>query len=152
MNRPPVVLMVDDDSEDIYLTRRAFKGTSWNGSFRSATDPELACELLGLDDNNESSVVKDEQDKPDLIILDLNMPEISGVELLKRIRSNKRLDGTPVVIFSTSAEEGDIQTVYSLGANSYVQKPDSAMGMARLVERFLYYWFSINLTPLESSY
>lgn len=150
MRSTPKILMVDDDSEDIYLMRRAFNSTSWNGSFSFATDPERACAMLGLDSDNNPSDTNGQENEPDLIILDLNMPGITGVDLLKLIRSNKRLDGTPVVIFSTSAEEKDIKSVYALGANSYLQKPDSSVGMARLVERFLYYWFSMNLTPMKT--
>lgn len=140
--------MVDDDPEDIFLTRRAFMGIGWSGQFESVGSATEMYDRLGLSGHGASATARDGSAViPDIIILDLNMPGINGFEALERIGKESGLAHLPVVVLSTSQADSDVQKAYSLGANSFISKPVSNEGMTRLAERFRDYWFELSRLP-----
>lgn len=116
-NRPLEILMVEDNPTDVVLAREAFKQTGNNSVLRVAKDGIEAMEFLGKKGRHANAA------KPDLIILDLNLPRKDGREALAEIKTDPDLKRIPVVIFSTSNAEPDIVATYNLGANCYIVKP-----------------------------
>lgn len=143
--RLPVVLMVDDDPDDVFLTQRAFKGIEWKGKFQSVSSADELFELLGM--NDSSSVVTPVIDCPDIVILDLNMPLKNGFEVLQAVRTHEQYAQLPIVVLSTSAHDDDIKRAYQLGANSFITKPVTPGDMVSLAERFRDYWFGLSRLP-----
>lgn len=143
------VLMVDDDHDDIFLTRRAFKGIDFSGKFESVTSAAELFERLGLsDDKNGSGASGDGKlNLPDIVILDLNMPGQGGFDVLERLRDDQRLNQLPVVVLSTSQSEQDVKRAYALGANSFITKPSTNEGMKNMARRFRDYWFGLSVLP-----
>jgi len=87
---------------------------------------------------------------PDIILLDLKMPRINGMEVLRRIRQHKRTRWIPVIILSSSAEPEDMEQAYSLGANSYIRKPMDFEHFLLVVDYLTTYWLDINQAPRQS--
>ncbi len=140
----PVVLMVDDDEEDIYLTKRAFCAQQSNLHFRSVQNSNDFFDYLycrgEFSDNGDADV-------PDVILLDINIPKKNGFEILENLRSDANYAHLPVVMLTTSSAAHDIRKAYQLGANSFVSKTVSADGMAVLAKKICSYWFHFNMLP-----
>jgi len=135
-----VILVADDDHEDCMLIRDAFKeGLLMNG-LRFVGDGEELMDYL-----RRQGKYKDPQlsPPPGIILLDLNMPKKDGREVLKEIKSDPELRGIPVVILTTSSDEGDILRSYNTGANSYITKPVTFAGLVNAVKALGKYWFEI---------
>lgn len=143
--KPPMVLMVDDDRDDIFLTQRAFKAIDWQGRFQAVESAEELYAHLGMDDEEANGTSR--ENYPDIVILDLNMPGTNGFDVLRAVRSNPKLAALPIVVMTTSELPADIQKAYSLGANSFISKPTSAHDMSMLAERFRDYWFELTCLP-----
>ena len=125
------VLIAEDNEDDYVLTRDAFIETG------------LPVELLWVKDGEElMDFLKN--DAPDLILLDLNMPKKNGKEALKEIKSDRRLRRIPVVAFSTSGSESDVQSTFDLGINSYIQKPVGFDQYVRVLRALYDYWFDVS--------
>jgi len=134
------ILLVEDNPADIALTKRALKSGKVPHNVHVAKDGADALAFL-------HDVEYDQAPRPDLILLDLNMPRVSGQEVLEKIKSNEKLASIPVVVLTTSKDEGDIEETYKLHANSFITKPvdwQEFMNVARLVEE---YWFSVVKLP-----
>ena len=115
MNGGPI-LLVEDNPDDVLFTVRAFEKNNMQNDVVVATDGEHALELL-LPESGAPGM------RPALILLDVKLPKIGGLEVLRRIRQDPRTAALPVVVLSTSSEERDIVESYRLGANSFVRKP-----------------------------
>jgi two-component system response regulator len=115
MNNDAIVL-VEDSPDDVMLTLRAFKKNNIRNEIIVATDGEQALSLLIPDDATPSV-------RPSVILLDVKLPKIDGLEVLRRLRSDPRTMAVPVVVLTTSNEDRDIVDSYRLGANSFVRKP-----------------------------
>jgi two-component system response regulator len=138
MNNGPI-LLVEDNPDDVALTMRALRRNNITNEVVVAEDGEQAVDRL-LPADGDGLV-------PALILLDVNLPKLSGLDVLRRIRSDPRTRTVPVVVLTTSDEERDIRDSYSLHANSYVRKP---VGFGDFVEtaRVLgLYWLLINQAP-----
>jgi two-component system response regulator len=138
MNNGPI-LLVEDNPDDVALTMRALRRNNITNEVVVAEDGEQAVDRL-LPADGDGLV-------PALILLDVNLPKLSGLDVLRRIRSDPRTRTVPVVVLTTSDEERDIAASYSLHANSYVRKP---VGFGDFVEtaRVLgLYWLLINQAP-----
>lgn len=109
------ILVVDDNPGDLALIRESFRECTVPTHVIPALDAERAFEFLNDPDRRP----------PDLIILDLNLPRIDGFEVLRRIRANERLCGTPVLIMSSSTMRSDVHRSYDLLANAYIAKPSN---------------------------
>jgi two-component system response regulator len=130
------VFLVEDSSDDEFFIRRAMERLFEDLDIRVAVNGEEAMAAL-LDENAKV---------PSLILIDVKLPRVGGLEVLQALRKDPRYLKTPVVILTSSTERMDIETAYSLGANGYVSKP---VKFDEYVEKFgsvLHYWLKINTT------
>jgi two-component system response regulator len=135
------ILIVDDSPDDVTLTLRALKKNNITNAVDIATDGEEA--LRYLFPPGEQSAGRSEA-LPALILLDLNMPKVSGLEVLRSIRADPRTKYLPVVVLTTSTEERDIVNTYDLGANSFVRKPVAFDEFLDAVRVLGMYWLLVN--------
>jgi two-component system response regulator len=135
------ILVVEDNDDDIALTFRALRQHNIPHTIAIARDGVEALELL--------LAGEDEQPLPVIVLLDLNLPRISGLEVLRQIRSHERTRLLPVVVLSSSREENDIVDSYALGANSYVRKPVDFASFSAAVRELGQYWLRLNENPPE---
>ncbi len=141
MNSNPIILLVDDSPDDVALTLRAFKKNNITNEIKIAADGEEALRYLLPDDADEPDA---RNPVPALILLDINLPKISGLEVLRRLREHRRTRYLPVVVLTTSNEERDIVETYDLGANSVVRKPVVFGDFLEAVRVLGMYWLMIN--------
>jgi two-component system response regulator len=132
-----VILLVEDNPDDVELTMRAFKKNKISNEIVVAKDGEDALEKLF----GPKRIV------PTVILLDLKLPKIDGLEVLRRIRKDERTKLLPVVILTSSNEDKDRITGYSLGANSYVRKPVDFTRFIEAVKQLGLYWLLLNESP-----
>ncbi|WP_127509500.1 response regulator [Actinoplanes solisilvae] len=130
------ILLVDDNPDDVTLTLRAFRTNNITNQVDVASDGEEALNYL-LPDGEYPP-------KPVLILLDINLPKISGLEVLRRVRNDDRTRYLPVVVLSTSSEDRDIVESYDLGANSYIRKPVVFNEFVEAVRVLGLYWLLVN--------
>jgi two-component system, chemotaxis family, response regulator Rcp1 len=134
------ILLVEDNPADVALTKRALKSGKVPYNVHVANDGADALAFLHDVENEQAP-------RPDLVLLDLNMPRVSGQEVLEKIKSNEKLASIPVVVLTTSRDEEDIAKTYKLHANSFITKPvdwQEFINVARLIEE---YWFSVVKLP-----
>jgi len=146
-NRQPTILVAEDDADDCLLMQDAFTESGFNGVVRFVGDGEELMDRLlhrGRHANTDSP-------RPDLILLDLNMPRKDGREALAEIRRHAEFSRLPVVIFTTSRADTDISRVYELGANSFVTKPAAFDALISTVKSITGYWFGIVELPYPSA-
>lgn len=136
MHRPFNILVVDDDEDDQFLIRTAFEAVSDRYTLQFATDGTNVLERI-----------KSPQFLPDLILLDLNMPIMSGFDVLKHLKNSPTYSHIPVVILTTSNHERDINQAYELGANTFIIKPTNHQALIDLAEQIRSYWFNLAQTP-----
>jgi two-component system, response regulator len=142
-NQKPI-LLVDDSSDDVELTMRALKKNSIKNRIIVANDGVEALDFLF---GTGKYAGRDAGDMPALIVLDLKIPKIEGLEVLRIVRSDARTRLLPVVILTSSKEERDLARGYALGANSYVRKPVDFNQFADAVGLLGLYWLLINEAP-----
>ena len=143
MNDGPI-LLVEDNPDDVILTKRALKDAKIANEVIVARDGVEALEYLRGEGAHEG---RDTSIKPEVILLDLKMPRMGGLELLKIIRSEESTKLLPVVILTSSKEERDVMKSYSLGANSYIQKPVDFDQFTAAVKQLGLYWLLVNIGP-----
>lgn len=132
------LLLVEDNPADVFLMEAALEFSTSSVRLTVARDGQEALDLLG------GTV---EEDLPNLILLDLNMPRMNGFELLAALRGDDALAHLPVVVFTTSHAPADVKRAYALQANSYVSKPATLDEFLRLVELLEAYWFGVASLP-----
>ena len=135
------ILLVEDDQNDELLTIRALKKSNLKNEIEVVRDGEEAMNYL------QALINSSNQELPDLILLDLNLPKFSGLDVLSFVKSKKELMGIPVVILTTSTQEKDLEKAYLLGANSYIQKPVDIQDFMTAIQKLEVYWFVINKKP-----
>ncbi|TRX47188.1 response regulator [Fulvivirga sp. M361] len=136
MQRKPIVL-VEDNDDDIILTLRAFKKKGIANNILVAKDGVQALDILfGTEDQPPV--------QPALVLLDLKLPKLDGLDILKRMQNNERTKGLPVVILTTSTEEDDVVKSYKLGANSYIRKPVDFDRFLDAIGQLGLYWLVLN--------
>jgi two-component system response regulator len=131
------ILLVEDNPDDVTLTLRAFTKNHMNNEVVVACDGEQALQRLFPDDGSPRLC-------PALVLLDVNLPKINGLEVLRRIRADERTGALPVVVLTTSNEERDIVESYRLGANSYVRKPVVFGEFLTAANLLGMYWLLVN--------
>jgi two-component system response regulator len=136
MNNNPI-LLVDDNPDDVTFTLRAFRQNNINNEIVVATDGEQALQIL-LPENAAPPF------HPALVLLDVKLPKIDGLEVLRRIRADPRTQSLPVVVLTTSSEETDIVNSYRLGANSFVRKPVVFSDFLNAASMLGMYWLLTN--------
>lgn len=139
-----VILLVEDNASDIGLTKRALAKAHIANELVVAEDGEQALDYLW---GNGSYSGRTPSGLPAVILLDLNLPGISGLEVLRQIRGDARTRRVPVVILTTSKEEQDVAAGYDLGVNSYVRKPVDFNQFAAAVQQLGLYWLVLNEAP-----
>jgi CheY-like chemotaxis protein len=141
-----VLLMADDDEDDCLLMREAVREVFQSDHFHCVGDGQELMDYLfrrGIYTDHETYPL------PDLILLDLNMPRKDGLQALEEIKEHPLLKAIPILIFSTSKEQKEIDLCYSLGANSYITKPVSFESLVKVVRCLSDYWFGIVGLPLS---
>jgi CheY-like chemotaxis protein len=138
------ILLVEDNPSDISLTKRAFEKEHINSKLVVAEDGQEALDYIF---GNAKYAHRDISQIPALILLDLKLPKISGLEVLKRIRATEKIKRLPVVILTSSKEEQDVAASYDLGVNSYIRKPIDFNQFAEAIKYLGLYWLVINEPP-----
>ena len=137
-----IILLIEDNADDELLTRRAFQKNNILNEVVVARDGAEAIDLL-LGSAGERGAPP----VPAVILLDLNLPKISGLEVLRRLRADDRTRLLPVVILTSSREEQDLIEGYRLGANSYVRKPVDFAEFLNATRQLGLYWLMLNEAP-----
>jgi CheY-like chemotaxis protein len=131
------ILLVDDDPDDVTLAMRALARQN------------LANRVHVVGDGAEALAYLRDSARPRLVLLDLKLPKVTGLEVLEQIRNDPRLQTLPVVILTSSREEPDVARAYALGANSYIVKPVDFDQFLRAVSEVGMYWLLINQSPVK---
>ena len=134
----PDLLLVEDNPDDAELTLRAFRRARLGNPVHVARDGVEALEFLFSENGAARAVL------PRVVILDLNLPRVNGLEVLARIRANERTKWLPVVVITSSREEPDVQKAYELGVNSYIVKPVEFEKFVAAVSEVGLYWLVLN--------
>jgi two-component system response regulator len=139
-----VILVVEDSPTDEALLLRALNKSGIKDTVVTVKDGEEALEYLFATGRYES---RHPADLPAVVLVDLNLPKLDGLEVLRRMRSDYRTKLLPVAIFTSSIEEQDLINGYSLGANSYVRKPIEFSKFSKVVAQVVSYWVELNEPP-----
>jgi two-component system response regulator len=143
--RRRTILLVEDNRDDVELTLRAFAKNGLANEVIVARDGAEALDRLfgtGIHERNDAPA-------PDVVLLDLNLPKVDGLEVLRRIRGADRTRRLPVVILTSSTEERDVLRSYDLGANSFVRKPVDFVAFVEAARQLGLYWLLLNERPPE---
>ena len=142
--REKMILLVEDNPDDEALTMRALKQSKLANEIVITRDGNEALEFLFATGKYEG---RDVAHTPAVILLDLKLPKLSGLEVLQRLRADPRTRLTPVVVLTSSSEDEDMLRSYELGANSYVRKPVVFGRFADAVSQLGLYWILLNQLP-----
>jgi len=138
------ILLVEDNPSDVSLTRRALVKNAISNPLVVTEDGQEALDYLFC---NGKFSTRNLTDLPVVILLDLKLPKIDGLEVLRRIRADSRTRRVPVVILTSSGQEEDISTGYDCGTNSYIRKPINFTDFAETIKQLSLYWLVINEPP-----
>jgi CheY-like chemotaxis protein len=138
------ILLVEDNPSDVGLTRRALEKNRIANELMVAEDGQEALDYIW---GAGAHAGRNVSDLPALMLLDLKLPKVPGLEVLRRVRGDPRTRRLPVVILTTSREEQDVAAGYDLGVNSYVRKPVDFNQFAAAVEQLGLYWLVLNEVP-----
>jgi two-component system response regulator len=139
-----MILLIEDNPDDEALTIRALKKNNIGNDLEIVRDGAAALDFLFCTGDYAE---RDPNDKPQVVLLDLKLPKVDGLEVLRRLRADERTSMLPVVILTSSKEESDLITGYSLGANSYVRKPVDFNQFVEAVRNLGLYWLVLNEAP-----
>ena len=134
------IMLIEDNPDDRDLTIRALKKNNVLNPVTVASNGAEALTMLLGDDHRD-------QDNPALILLDLKLPKVDGLEVLRRIRADERTRMVPVLVLTSSKEEADLRTAYDLGANGYVRKPVAFSEFSEAVHTVGLFWLLLNQPP-----
>jgi two-component system, response regulator len=148
LNHNKVILLVEDNPNDEALTLRAFQKNSIANEIVVVRDGVEALDYLFA---TGSYIDRDIQNTPQLILLDLKLPKLDGLDVLRKIRSEEATKILPVVILTSSKEDKDIIESYNLGANSYIRKPVDFKAFSEAVLQLGLYWLVLNESPPTAS-
>lgn len=146
-NTDAEILLVEDSMDDADMTIRALKKVNLADRLIHLEDGQEALDYLF---GNGKYSTRDLSKQPKVILLDIKMPRVDGIQVLSRIKSNEATRMIPVVIMTSSAEEKDMIATYSLGVSSYVVKPMNFESFAKAVSELGLYWLMTNRTPKQS--
>ncbi|OHD56034.1 MAG: two-component system response regulator [Spirochaetes bacterium GWF1_51_8] len=138
------ILLVEDNPSDVELTKRAFKKSSVVNNLIVVNDGQEAIDYFfgtGQFEGRDTSI------QPTVILLDLKLPKIDGITVLRRLKSDELTRKIPVVVLTTSSEDSDLEACYELGVNSYIRKPVDFIQFAEVVSQLGLYWMVLNEVP-----
>ncbi len=147
-NRQIEILLVEDNNDDVELTMHALRRENLANHIHVARDGEEALEFLFC---SGAHADRSFDQPPKLVLLDLKLPKVDGMEVLKRLKSDPRTQSIPVVILTSSKEERDLVQGYGLAANSYIQKPVDFDQFRNTVKSVGLYWLLINQAPVSTA-
>ena len=139
INMPPI-LLVEDNPMDLDLTLRAFAKRKFSNSIQVARDGEEALAFLPRWAAGEAM--------PAVILLDINLPKVNGLDVLKQIKLHEQFRRIPVVMLTSSREHSDLKAAYDLGVNSYIEKPVSFSKFIEVAGQIELYWCVLNERPV----
>jgi len=139
-----IILMADDDEDDCLLAKKALEQSHLAAELKFVKDGEELMAYLNTQDCGEPG---SDCPKPDIILLDLNMPKMNGLEALKAIKSHSELCSIPVIMLTTSKADHDICDSYAFGASSFITKPASFKGLVETMDIIKKYWFEVVELP-----
>lgn len=142
MNKPatlPPILLVEDNPMDLDLTLRAFNKKKFSNTIQIARDGEEALAFFARWEAGEAL--------PAVILLDINLPKVNGLEVLQKLKQHPEFRRIPVVVLTSSRENSDLKTAYDLGVNSYIEKPVSFSKFIEVAEHIELYWCLLNERP-----
>ena len=145
MTNAPAILVVEDEDDAVLLLESAFRKANYSNPVHRAAHGALAMEYL----TQIVSTTERPISLPALVLLDLKLPLVSGLEVLKWIRAHPLLHSLIVIIFTSSAEPRDIAEAYRAGANSYLVKPTNLSALTELASGIRSYWLRLNVPPNE---
>jgi two-component system response regulator len=135
------ILLIEDNLEDLELTQRALRKANLTNQIHIARDGAEALEFLFCEGTHATRKI---EDGPKLILLDLKLPKLDGLQVLKRIKGDPRTRTIPVVVLTSSKEQSDVVESYHLGVNSYIVKPLNFERFAAAVRDIGMYWLLLN--------
>ena len=144
MNALANILLVEDNPDDFEATSRSLKKNHFVSPVHWCKSGEDALDYLR---HNGKYTADKSTSRPDLILLDLNMPGIDGRKVLETIKGDNQLKSIPVIVLTTSSDSKDVDQCYALGVNTYIQKPVSFEGLTQAIASMKDYWFGIALLP-----
>ncbi len=136
------ILLVEDNPDDVELTLKAFEKQNLVNDIIVARDGEEALDILFQRDKESA-----EQRNIDLVLLDLKLPKVDGLEVLKQVKENPKTKVIPVIVLTSSKEENDMSKSYRLGVNSYIRKPVNFEKFTEVVMQLGLYWMLLNEAP-----
>ena len=138
------ILLVEDNPQDLELTQRALRKGNITNRIQVARDGAEALEFIFCEGPHAARKI---EDTPKVILLDLKLPKVDGLEVLRRIKDDPRTCTIPVVVLTSSKEQSDVVESYQLGVNSYIVKPVNFESFAAVVEQLGMYWLLLNQQP-----
>lgn len=144
MSRAKTILLVEDNPDDVELTIRAFERHKLANDVIVASDGEEALDYLFATGKYKD---RDPEANPTVVLLDLKLPKVMGLDVLRRLRADARTRRLPVVVLTSSNEERDIIASYDLGANSFVRKPVDFAQFVEAARQLGLYWLMLNEPP-----
>src|SRR5271154_1215410 len=146
MNQTNVVeiLIVEDNPQDLELAQRALRKAKLTNHIHVARDGQEALEFLFCEGPHSERKI---ENGPKVILLDLKLPKVDGLEVLQRIKGDPRTKSIPVVVLTSSKEQNDVLESYKLGVNSYIVKPVNFEGFVKAVQELGMYWLLLNQPP-----
>lgn len=143
-----LILLVEDNEDDIMLTERAIKKNRITNKLVIARDGNEALDFLFCRGEHEG---RNPSELPVVVLLDLKLPKVDGLEVLKAIRADEKTRLLPVIILTSSKEEQDITSCYSSGANSYIRKPVDFNQFIDAIQSLHLYWVILNESPFNNN-
>lgn len=141
---PPHLLLVEDDENDVFFLRRALQSAGANVHLHIATDGRQALDYLHGRNGFEDRAL---HPLPSLVLLDLKVPYVSGLDVLRQLRADPKLRKLIVVVFTSSSLDSDVVQAYEIGANSFLVKPSRLEEQKEVAALIVRYWLHVNLPP-----
>jgi len=138
------ILLVEDNKNDAELTIRALQKNKITNNIFHLKDGASALDFLFCKGEFEN---RDMNNRPKIILLDLKMPKVDGLEVLRRVKANELTKNIPIIILTSSKENPDIEKAYNLGANSYIVKPVEFDSFSKAITEIGFYWLLLNQPP-----
>jgi two-component system, response regulator len=137
------ILLIEDNPDDVELTLHALKKSNIANPIEVIRDGQDAVDYLFY----KGKYLNSKHSMPNLILLDLKLPKVTGIEILHKLKSDRKLKLIPVVVLTSSKEENDIMKSYDMGVNSYIRKPVDFDQFVETVKQIGFYWLLINEKP-----
>ena len=144
MSKPLQILLVEDNPQDAELTIHALKSCGLADDLVHVRDGQEALDFIF---GTGAHAGRDVRQQPRVVLLDLKLPKVDGIEVLRQIRSDERTKLLPVAVFTSSREESDVRATYRLGVNSFVVKPVDFESFSQAVSSLGHYWLEWNESP-----